>query len=62
MPIGQPFTALGRGLAELKPAQLADLHVHTTESDGEYTPAQVVDLARRVGLAVTSLRSSPLRG
>src|SRR5262245_44055416 len=55
MPSGQPFTALCRGLAELKPAQRADLHVHTTESDGAYTPGQVVDLARRVGLAAVAI-------
>jgi predicted metal-dependent phosphoesterase TrpH len=39
----------------LKPAQRADLHVHTTQSDGEYTPQQVVDLARRVGLAAVAI-------
>ena len=55
MPIGQPFTALCQGLAELKSARRADLHVHTTESDGEYTPAQVVELARRVGLAAVAI-------
>jgi predicted metal-dependent phosphoesterase TrpH len=55
MPTGQPFTALCQGLAELKPALRADLHVHTTESDGEYSPQQVVDLARRVGLAAVAI-------
>jgi predicted metal-dependent phosphoesterase TrpH len=29
--------------------------LHTTHSDGEYTPAQVVDLARRSGLAAVAL-------
>jgi predicted metal-dependent phosphoesterase TrpH len=51
----QPFTALCQGLAELKAPSRADLHVHTTESDGVYTPAQVVDLARRVGLAAVAI-------
>jgi 3',5'-nucleoside bisphosphate phosphatase len=55
MPTGQPFTALCQGLAELKPAQRAELHVHTTESDGAYTPEQVVELARRVGLAAVAI-------
>jgi len=33
----------------------ADLHVHTTCSDGCYTPAEVVDLARRSGLAALAI-------
>jgi predicted metal-dependent phosphoesterase TrpH len=33
----------------------ADLHLHSTASDGVYTPAQVVDLARRCGLAAIAL-------
>jgi predicted metal-dependent phosphoesterase TrpH len=33
----------------------ADLHVHTTASDGLYTPAQVADLARRAGLAAVAI-------
>src|SRR5262249_46494625 len=33
----------------------ADLHVHTTNSDGTYTPAQVVDLARRSGLVAVAI-------
>src|SRR5262249_20171109 len=33
----------------------ADLHLHTTHSDGRYTPAQVVDLARRCGLAALAV-------
>jgi predicted metal-dependent phosphoesterase TrpH len=33
----------------------ADLHVHTTHSDGSYTPAQVVALARRIGLAAVAI-------
>jgi predicted metal-dependent phosphoesterase TrpH len=31
------------------------LHVHTTHSDGDYTPAQVVDVARRSGLAAVAI-------
>src|SRR5262249_11039052 len=32
-----------------------DLHVHTTHSDGTYTPAQVVELAGRCGLAALAV-------
>jgi predicted metal-dependent phosphoesterase TrpH len=31
------------------------LHVHTIHSDGTYTPAQVVDLARRCGLSAVAI-------
>jgi predicted metal-dependent phosphoesterase TrpH len=31
------------------------LHVHTTASDGEYSPTQVVELARRSGLAAVAV-------
>ena len=44
MPRRQPFTTLCQVLAR---SSRADLHVHTTCSDGTYTPAQVVELARR---------------
>jgi len=37
------------------PAAAADLHLHSTCSDGAYTPAHVVDLARRSGLAAIAL-------
>ncbi len=36
-------------------ADRADLHLHTTCSDGTYTPAQIVDLARRSGLAAIAI-------
>jgi predicted metal-dependent phosphoesterase TrpH len=55
MPARQPFTALCRA-ASAKPAQgRADLHLHTTFSDGTYTPKQIVDLARRSGLAAIAI-------
>jgi predicted metal-dependent phosphoesterase TrpH len=55
MPARQPFTALCQ-LARRGPhAGRADLHVHTTHSDGAYTPAEVVDLARRSGLAALAI-------
>ncbi len=55
MPRRQPFTALCQALASARRGARADLHVHTTCSDGTYTPAEVVDLARRSGLAALAL-------
>jgi len=55
MPARQPFTALCRSLAQDRSTGWIDLHVHSTASDGLYTPAQVVDLARRSGLAGVAL-------
>jgi predicted metal-dependent phosphoesterase TrpH len=40
MPARQPFTALCRQLARGRYAGRADLHLHTTHSDGAYTPGQ----------------------
>ena len=55
MPRRQPFTALCRQMAALALPSRADLHVHSTASDGEYTPSQVVHLALRAGLAAVAL-------
>jgi predicted metal-dependent phosphoesterase TrpH len=55
MPAGQPFTALCQLAARGQYASRVDLHIHTTHSDGTYTPAQVVDLARRAGLAAMAV-------
>jgi 3',5'-nucleoside bisphosphate phosphatase len=55
MPAGQPFTVLCQQLARPRWAGRADLHVHTTHSDGSYTPAQVVELARRSGLSAVAI-------
>src|SRR5262249_27382262 len=55
MPRRQPFTALCQTVATLTARARADLHVHTTHSDGHYTPAQIVDLARRSGLAAVAI-------
>lgn len=55
MPAGQPFTLLCQQMARPQSAGRADLHVHTTHSDGRYTPAQVVDLARRSGLSAVAI-------
>src|SRR5947207_13427542 len=55
MPARQPFTRLCQLAARPAATGRADLHLHTTHSDGEYTPAQIVDLARRSGLAAAAL-------
>jgi predicted metal-dependent phosphoesterase TrpH len=55
MPTRQPFTALCRAAARPRSAGRADLHLHTVHSDGAYTPAQVVELARRAGLAAVAV-------
>jgi predicted metal-dependent phosphoesterase TrpH len=51
----QPFTTLCQTLARSRQAARADLHIHTTQSDGTYTAAQVMDVARRSGLAAVSI-------
>jgi predicted metal-dependent phosphoesterase TrpH len=55
MPARQPFTALCQAASRPRTSGRADLHIHTTHSDGLYTPAQVVDLARRSGLAAVAI-------
>lgn len=55
MPARQPFTALCQLAARPRPADRADLHLHTTHSDGSYTPAQVVELAVRAGLCAVAI-------
>lgn len=55
MPRGQPFTKLCQRAAALGQSRSADLHVHTTASDGDYTPSQVVMLAARAGLTALAI-------
>src|SRR5437868_648957 len=55
MPTGQPFTRLCQQLARPAETGRADLHLHTTHSDGEYSPAEVVHIARRSGLAAIAI-------
>lgn len=55
MPKRDPFTRLCGRLAELARPRRADLHAHTTASDGEYTPGQVVALGRRAGLCAVAV-------
>jgi predicted metal-dependent phosphoesterase TrpH len=49
------FTALCQTLAAVATPCRADLHIHTTVSDGTYSPAQAVDIARRAGLAAIAI-------
>ena len=51
----QPFTTLCQQLARRRLSARVDLHIHTTFSDGAYTPAEVVDLARRSGLPALAI-------
>src|SRR6516165_1002911 len=55
MPANQPFTRLCQQLARPATTGRADLHLHTTHSDGDYTPAEIVDLARRSGLSAIAI-------
>jgi hypothetical protein len=56
MVAGATFTNLCRSLAQARRQTFrVDLHIHTTCSDGDYTPAQVVDLARRSGMPAVAI-------
>lgn len=55
MTLRQPFTKLCQQLARPRPGDRVDLHLHTTYSDGLYTPAEIIDLARRSGLAAVAI-------
>jgi hypothetical protein len=57
-----PFTAVPGRLADLALPRRADLHVHTTASDGEYTAAQVGALARQAGLAAVAITDHDVLG
>jgi predicted metal-dependent phosphoesterase TrpH len=55
MPARQPFTALCQLTVRGRQYGRADLHLHTTHSDGKYTPDQVIELARRSGLSAVAV-------
>lgn len=55
MPAGQPFTKLCQQMAKVAANGRADLHIHTTVSDGEYEPCQVVEIAVRLGLSAVGI-------
>jgi len=49
------FSSVPGRLAQLARPRRVDLHVHTTASDGEFTPSQVVALARQANLAAVAI-------
>ncbi len=55
MPRTSAYTLAPSRLAQLAAPARADLHVHTTASDGEYTPSQVVALARLARLRAVAV-------
>jgi 3',5'-nucleoside bisphosphate phosphatase len=55
MPRTSPYTTAASRLALLAAPARVDLHVHTTASDGEYTPSQVVAQARIAGLRAVAI-------
>jgi predicted metal-dependent phosphoesterase TrpH len=55
MPRRSPFTTVGQRLAQLAHPHRADLHVHSTASDGALTPSQVVAWARQARLCAVAL-------
>lgn len=55
MPRASAYTTAASRLAQLAAPARADLHTHTTASDGDYTPSQVVLLARRAGLRAVAV-------
>lgn len=55
MPRGSPFTALCQAAARLTQPITVDLHLHTTASDGDATPGQLVAAALRRKLHVIAV-------
>jgi 3',5'-nucleoside bisphosphate phosphatase len=55
MPRTSAYTRAASRLAQLAAPQRADLHVHTTASDGEFTPSQVVAQARLAKLCAVAV-------
>ena len=55
MPRRDPFTAVCQQFAVIQSRRLADLHAHTTASDGDFTPSQLVAKARTAKLAAIAV-------
>jgi predicted metal-dependent phosphoesterase TrpH len=55
MPRGDPFTQFCQQMARTDRAVVGDLHLHTTASDGDYTPSHVVALASVARLKAIAL-------
>jgi predicted metal-dependent phosphoesterase TrpH len=62
MPARQPFTALCQSAVRGRQHWRVDLHIHTTHSDGRYSPAEVIDLARRSGLSAVAVTDHDTMG
>lgn len=52
---GSPFTRLCQTLGSLRAPSRADLHTHTTFSDGTHTPDSLVERAHKAGLAAVAV-------
>ena len=55
MPRGSPFTRLCQTAAQHARPVAADLHAHTTASDGTYCPSQVIAFAHRAQLLAIAI-------
>lgn len=55
MPRTSAYTVAASRLAQLAAPARADLHTHTVASDGDYTPSQLVALARQARLAAVAV-------
>ncbi len=55
MPRRSPFTRLCQVAAQLATPCRVDLHTHTTTSDGDFTPSQLVAQARATGLSAIAI-------
>ena len=55
MPRTSAYTAAASRLAQLTAPARADLHTHTTASDGDNTPSQLVAMARHARLAAVAV-------
>ena len=55
MPKGSPFTRLCQQAARPARVVVADLHLHTTASDGDYTPDQLAAAAAAAGLTAVAV-------
>ena len=55
MPKGSPFTRMCQLLGRPRHAGRVDMHLHTTASDGSYTPAQLLDISRRSGFSAIAV-------
>src|SRR5579883_534396 len=54
-PACSPGKRTGMGSAMHKPGDRIDLHLHTTHSDGSFTTAQVLALAKKAGVSALAI-------